>query len=169
MASLGGATSAAELVRAIMLWLHQAVPGDLADTRLAIPDGYVPTPVCAGPSETPQETCVRTLQEWLPLTMPAASGPSTDVAAVQLSIVTPAGGTRIWRNPESPPAANGLALRAMARPHVPQVVWYVDGEPFALDDPDVTVIWPLRPGEHRFQIGLPLQPERSRPVHLTVE
>ncbi|MFL5281942.1 MAG: hypothetical protein ACJ8AW_13375 [Rhodopila sp.] len=90
------------------------------------------------------------------------------MAAVQLSIVTPAGGTRIWRNPESPPAANGPALRAMTPPHVPQVVWYVDGEPFALGDPDVTVIWPLRPGKHRFQIGLPLQSERSRTVHITI-
>jgi len=75
---------------------------------------------------------------------------------------------RIWRNPESLPAANGLALRAVTRPHVPQVVWYVDGEPFGLGDPDVTVIWPLRPGEHRFQIGLPLQSERSRTVHITI-
>ena len=54
-------------------------------------------------------------------------------------------------------------------PHVPQVVWYVDGTPFALTDPDQPVTWPMRVGEHRFQIGLPLRPERSRAVRLLVQ
>jgi penicillin-binding protein 1C len=44
----------------------------------------------------------------------------------------------------------------------------VDGSPFALADPDRPVAWPLSPGQHRFQIGLPLQPERSRPALLVV-
>jgi penicillin-binding protein 1C len=48
-------------------------------------------------------------------------------------------------------------------------VWYVDGTAFALTDPDTPVAWPLRVGEHRFQIGLPLRSERSRPVRLVVE
>jgi penicillin-binding protein 1C len=51
---------------------------------------------------------------------------------------------------------------------VKQVVWYVDGAPFALADPQAAVPWPLQPGEHRFQLGLPLRPERSAPVALTV-
>jgi penicillin-binding protein 1C len=59
-------------------------------------------------------------------------------------------------------------LRAKTSPRVPRVVWYVDGEPFALTDPDQPVTWPLSVGEHRFQIGLPLRPERSRPVLLVV-
>jgi penicillin-binding protein 1C len=164
---LGGTASAAELVRAIMLRLHQTVPGELTDATLAIPDGYVPAPVCAAPADTPAPTtCERTLREWVSPQPPASSTPP---ATEQLSIITPADGTRVWRNPESPPAANGFALRASVRPHVSQVVWYVDDQPFALTDPDASVIWPLHPGEHRFQIGLPLQPGRSRPVHLVVE
>jgi penicillin-binding protein 1C len=54
-------------------------------------------------------------------------------------------------------------------PHVPQVVWYIDGAPFALADPDQPVTWPMRVGEHGFQIGLPLRPERSHLVRLLVQ
>ena len=83
--------------------------------------------------------------------------------------MTPEHGTRVWRNPESPLAADRLVLRAQTTPHVPQIVWYVDGAPFALTDPDTPVPWPLRAGEHRFQIGLPLRAERSRTVKLVVQ
>ena len=62
-----------------------------------------------------------------------------------------------------------LALRASARPHVPQIVWYMDNQPFALTDPDVPVAWPMHAGEHHFQIGLPLRPDRSRPIRVVVE
>jgi len=173
MAGLGGTNSAAELVRAILLALHHAVPGELSDTRLAVPDGYAPGPVCAGPAETPENTCSRTLLAWLPAggaaRAPAAPEGPTAEAAVRLSVVTPEAGSRIWRNPEIPAAADRLVLRAKTAPHVPQVVWYVDGTPFALTDPDMPVTWPLRVGEHHFQIGLPLRSERSRPVRLVVE
>jgi len=168
MAGLGGANSAADLVHAILLVLHHAAPGELADISLPIPDGYAPIPVCAGPAETPQDSCSRTLQEWLPRGKPVSTAPIGD-ATVQLSVVTPEAGSRIWRNPEAPPAADRLVLRAKTKPLVPQIVWYVDGAPFALSDPNTPVTWPLHSGEHRFQVGLPLRPERSRPVRLVVE
>ncbi len=241
MAGLGGANSAAELVRAILLALHHTVAGELTDASLAVPEGYVPAPVCAGPAETPEDSCSRTLLAWLPRGVPGgmpggvaggvpggvpggvaggvAGGPSGggpvhaprpdadarpdntapaeiapvgtaraeipsadppradpprantpwDNTPVRLSVVTPEAGTRIWRNPEAPAAANRSVLRAKTTPHVPQVVWYVDGAPFALTDPDTPVTWPMRAGEHQFQIGLPLRPERSRQVRLSVE
>ncbi len=174
MAGLGGANSAARLVQAILLTLHHATPGELADTSLGVPDGYEPRPVCAGPAETPKDICSRTLLAWLPravpgpVPVPPQQTPGTD-AAVRLSVVAPEADSRIWRNPESPPAANRLVLRAKTVPPVPQVVWYVDDAPFALSTPDAPVSWPLRTGEHRFQIGLPLRPERSRAVRLVVE
>jgi penicillin-binding protein 1C len=52
---------------------------------------------------------------------------------------------------------------------VPQVVWYVDGEPFAVTDPDKPVLWPIKPGTHRFQVRLPLRDGFSRPVRIVVE
>jgi penicillin-binding protein 1C len=173
MARLGGANSAADLVHAILLALHDTVPGELTDTSLAVPAGYVPAQVCAGPAETPEDACSRTLVAWLPrdepahTSVPTPEAPPTD-ASVRLSVVTPEADSRVWRNPESPVAADRLVLRARTTPHVPQIVWYVDGEPFALSDPDAPVTWPMRSGEHRFQIGLPLRPERSRPVKLVV-
>jgi len=38
---------------------------------------------------------------------------------------------------------------------VPQVVWYVDGEPYAVTDPDQPVFWTVKPGAHTFQLRLP--------------
>ncbi len=165
MVGLGGATSAAGIVRDIMLALHETLPGDLADTGLATPEGSAPTPVCAGPDAG---TCDRTLLEFLPPGTAATRSPAEETR-VQLSIAAPAPDSRIWRNPEIPPIANRLMLTARTHPHVDQIVWYVDGTPFALGDPDERVGWPLTPGEHRFQIGLPLRPERSRAVRVVVE
>jgi penicillin-binding protein 1C len=170
MAGLGGADSAADLVRATFLMLHHAVPGELTDTSLAVPDGFAPAPVCAAPAETPADTCGRTLLAWLPRTRavdPPGEALRAD-ATPRLSLVTPEAGGLIWRNPESPPSANRLVLRAKTTPRVPQIVWYVDGAAFAVTDPDSPVSWPLAAGEHRFQIGLPLRPERSSSVRLVV-
>ena len=88
---------------------------------------------------------------------------------MRLSITAPEHNSRIWRNPEAPPALNRLALKAVVEPHVPQVVWYVDGEPFAITDPDKPVLWPIKPGTHRFQVRLPLRDGFSRPVRVVVE
>jgi len=170
MAGLGGADSAAELVRTILLALHRTGAGELTDASLAVPEGYVAAPVCAGPAETPEDRCGRTLLTWLPGGDQARSAPEaqqTDTP-VRLAVVAPEAGSRIWRNPESPAAADGIVLRATTTPHVPQIVWYVDGAPFALTDPDRPITWRLSTGDHRFQIGLPLRPERSKPVLVTV-
>ena len=172
MAGLGGVNSTAELVQAVLLALHHVVLGDLTDASFAAPSGYAPAPVCAGPEETPRDTCSHRLLAWLPAveTAQAHQGlidPAAD-PAIRLSVVTPEAGTHVWLNPESPPNVNRLVLRARTTPHVPQVVWYVDGAPFAVTDPDQPVTWPMQSGEHRFQIGLPFRPERSRSVRLLV-
>jgi penicillin-binding protein 1C len=169
MAGLGGATSAAELVRSILLGLHATHPGDLAETGFAVPEGSAPTRVCAGPdARTDSVPCNRTLQEYVPgKPLPASMPPAEP--AIQLSIATPASNSHVWRNPESPPIANRLILSGLTVPHVRQIVWYVDDKPFALGDPDEHVAWPLTPGEHVFQIGLPLRPERSRAIRIVVE
>jgi penicillin-binding protein 1C len=165
MANLGGSGSAALIVREILLGLHAIGPGQLAETGFVAPEGSAPLPVCAGPDAGP---CNHTLLEYLPA-RPAAAPLPPAAPAIQLSIAAPAANSHIWRNPESPPIANRLILTAKTEPHVRQVVWYVDDAPFALGDPDEHVAWPMTPGEHRFQIGLPLRPERSRPVRVVVE
>jgi penicillin-binding protein 1C len=88
---------------------------------------------------------------------------------VRLAISTPEHNSRIWRNPEQPARLNRIALKVVVEPHVEQVVWYVNGEPFALTDPDETVLWPVTPGTHRFQVRLPLEKGASRVVRVVVE
>jgi penicillin-binding protein 1C len=98
---------------------------------------------------------------------PLASGPGE--GPVRLAVQTPEHNSRIWRNPDAPSIANRLALKASVEPRVEQVVWYVDGEAFAVTDPDHPVFWPMRAGTHRFQVRLPSGEEASRPVRVVVE
>ncbi|SED73919.1 penicillin-binding protein 1C [Rhizobiales bacterium GAS188] len=97
-----------------------------------------------------------------------ADAQATD-GAVQLSVSAPENNSHIWRNPDAPAALNRIALKAVVDPPVPQIVWYVDGEPFAITDPDKPVYWPVLPGAHRFQIRLPLRSGASRLVHVVVD
>jgi penicillin-binding protein 1C len=89
--------------------------------------------------------------------------------AIRLTIAAPADNSHFWRNPETPPALDRLPLKAVVEPHVPQIVWYVDDEPFAISDPDMAVLWPIRPGAHRFQLRLPLQDTASATARVVVE
>jgi penicillin-binding protein 1C len=88
---------------------------------------------------------------------------------VRLAVASPENNTHIWRNPDTPASLNRIALKAVVDPPVPQVVWYVDGEPFAIADPDKPVHWPVEPGAHRFQIRLPLRSGASHPVRIVVD
>jgi penicillin-binding protein 1C len=229
MLQLSGARTAARLARAVLLDLHGAVPGDLADTGFPPPTGRVPVELCVYGGKRSSGGCGQTLVEWvrpdemppvanaavirrgpegarLVLAMPAAhrawakaegypvadddataasnaitasgataasgSAAADDPAASdgpRLSIVAPEHNSRIWRNPETPAALDRLALKAVVEPRVPQVVWYVDGEPFAVADPDKPVYWPISPGAHRFQLRLPYRDGASRPVRIVVE
>ena len=67
------------------------------------------------------------------------------------------------------PTLNRIALKSVVEPRVPQVVWYVDGEPFAITDPDQPVFWTVKPGAHTFQLRLPLQRGASRVIQVVVE
>jgi penicillin-binding protein 1C len=87
----------------------------------------------------------------------------------RMSITAPEQDAHLWRNPEVPAALDRLALRALVEPHVAQIVWYVDDEPFAVADPDETVYWPMAAGIHRILIGRPFDAARSKPVRIAVE
>ena len=97
-----------------------------------------------------------------------ADAPAID-RDVQLSVSAPENNTHVWRNPEVPAALNRIALKAVVDPPAPQIIWYVDGEPFATTEPDKPVYWPASPGEHRFQIRLPLRRGASKLIHVTVD
>jgi penicillin-binding protein 1C len=177
MREVSGARVAAGLAKALVLRLHGTRAGDLSDTGFAPPRGHVPVELCVFTGQHSPRGCSETLVEWLPAeAAPATSlSPESPEAApdfaepVRLSIASPEQNVHLWRNPEAPKSLNRLALRAVAEPHVAQVVWYVDGEPFAVADPDRTVYWPMLPGHHRFQIRQPFGEIASKPVRIAVE
>lgn len=99
----------------------------------------------------------------------AVDGAENAASDVRLYVAAPENNSRIWINPETPPHLNRMALKATVEPRVPQVMWVVDGEPFALADPDDTVWWPMHKGVHRIQLRLPLRDGASRTIRVVVE
>lgn len=90
-------------------------------------------------------------------------------ALPHIEITSPEAGLRLLLDPETPPALNTLALRAVADPTVTQLVWYVDGRPFQTVDVPFELRWPLAAGEHTFQARIPFTAARSRAVTVIVE
>ena len=95
--------------------------------------------------------------------------PAAGAGAARIAVLSPENNTHIWRNPDAPPGLARIALKAVVSPKAEQVVWYVDGAPFAITDPDKTVMWKLEKGTHTFQLRLPLQPGGSKVVRVFVE
>lgn len=83
-----------------------------------------------------------------------------------LEIVSPRDGVRLMRDPEAPAGQGTVELLVAADPSVEQVVWYVDGAPFAVVDRPFAARWPLEPGSHVFEARLPYTDVASAPVRL---
>jgi len=92
-----------------------------------------------------------------------------DAEATRLSVTSPENGARLLRDPETPADRATLALEALVDPPVPQIVWYVDGQPFQVAGHPYTVRWPLEPGEHTFEARLPHAPVGSGRVRVLVQ
>lgn len=92
--------------------------------------------------------------ELSPLDRPALrpAAPPSGAANGILRVLAPRDGMRMVINPETPPEANQLNLRAAAGPDVKCVLWLVDGTPWRVADPREQVAWPLAPGVHRFEV-----------------
>ncbi|ACK49222.1 glycosyl transferase family 51 [Methylocella silvestris BL2] len=198
MTRLTGSNSAARLARAILIDLHKTTPGDLENLSFPPPQGRVPVELClfGAMRASSAKGCGQTLTEWLrPAEIPAPEA-ETPIPArqrawaiaegyrvtsderapaetmqdnIRLSIVSPENDIRVWRNPDAPASLSRISLKALVEPKTPQVVWYVDGAPFALADPDAPLNWPLQKGAHQFQLRLPLRPGASKIVRITVE
>ncbi len=111
-----------------------------------------------------------------PLDLPAGKNASayvppgelTEDAPVKVTLLSPSAATSIRRNPDTPTHLNTLALRASTDPAGFQVLWFVDNKPYRLSDTSKPVRWPLSEGTHTFQAKLPLRPEVSETVSITV-
>ncbi|GLI94151.1 transglycosylase domain-containing protein [Methylocystis echinoides] len=172
MRALAGANSAARLAHAVMTRLHGARPGEIAPETFAPPPDRIAVDLCRADAAP---ACAQTLREWVkPQEMTAA--PATTAQHVDdavepgpLVIAAPEHNTHVWRNPEQPAALNRLALKLAGGAGATQILWIVDGAPFAVAQADETVFWPMTPGAHRIQARLALAPAASRPVRVTVE
>ncbi|MGD9539979.1 transglycosylase domain-containing protein [Methylocystis sp.] len=182
MRAMTGVSSAARLAHAVLVKLHDAKPGEIAPETFAPPPGRIAIDLCrAGASPD----CAQTLREWVKpeetreaeaLQVSSAQRPSMNDApssladgAAPLVIATPEHNTHIWRNPEQPERLNRLALKLAPTDKDAQIVWTIDGEPFATAQADETVFWPMTPGRHRIQARLALAPVASRAVRIVVE
>ncbi len=98
--------------------------------------------------------------------LPAAPRTTVGDGDVALEVLSPRQGMRIIRDPEVPANQATLRLQATVEPAVDQVVWFVDGQPFAVVSHPYVARWPVQPGEHRFEVRLPYRAESSAPVRI---
>jgi penicillin-binding protein 1C len=80
---------------------------------------------------------------------------------VWLELLSPRDGASVELDPEAPAGWSTLRLAVAVEPEVPEVVWFVDGEPWKVVGPPYEARWPVMSGEHSFEAGLPWRPERS--------
>jgi penicillin-binding protein 1C len=107
-----------------------------------------------------------------PLDRPLSKGKAAPPASRQpphLAVTAPRDGLRMVRNPEIPPEAAMLNLRAVVSPEVERLVWLVDGLPWRTALAQEPVHWPLAPGVHRFEVATPDGHDRSPAVSIEVE
>ncbi|MGD9656415.1 MAG: transglycosylase domain-containing protein [Methylocystis sp.] len=182
MRAMTGVSSAARLAHAVLAKLHDLKPGEIEPETFPAPPRRVAIDLCrVGASPD----CAQTLREWVKpaemreaetLQLSPAQRPRGDDApysqtanAAPLVIATPEHNTHIWRNPEQPERLNRLALKLAPTDNNTQIVWTIDGEPFATAQADETVFWPMTPGRHRIQARLALAPVVSRMVRIVIE
>jgi penicillin-binding protein 1C len=182
MRAMTGVSSAARLAHAVLEKLQGAKPGDIAPEIFAPPPGRIAIDLCRADGGA---DCAQTLREWVKPAetrdaatydgSPArgegmATAPDSQATgAAPLVIATPEHNTHIWRNPEQPERFNRLALKLAPSGADAQIVWTIDGEPFATAQANETVFWPMTPGRHRIQARLALAPVASRAVKVVIE
>jgi penicillin-binding protein 1C len=96
-------------------------------------------------------------------------GSLRDTGPVRLRITSPENGLRLLRDPETPADQSTLALTVIVDPPVPQVVWYVDGQPYETVAYPYATRWRLTPGDHLFQVRLPYRPGGSPAARVVVQ
>jgi penicillin-binding protein 1C len=88
---------------------------------------------------------------------------------IHVTITAPENDLRLLRDPETPAENASLALKAAVSPQVPQIVWYVDREPFQLVEYPYSARWIAQPGEHIFQARVPNSTIVSAPIRVVVQ
>jgi penicillin-binding protein 1C len=97
------------------------------------------------------------------------SSPNAESLTSRVRITTPENGLRVVRDPETPAAEATVALKAVVSPAAREIVWWVDGAPFATVPWPYTARWQVMPGAHTFVARLPFVKLASPPVSIRVE
>ena len=94
--------------------------------------------------------------------------PSTESPFVSIAIEEPVNGSVFRFHPDTPQQLQSIALRANVSPVVPEIIWYVDGEPFQKVAYPYTTRWHLRAGSHALQARFPHADVQSGIITITV-
>ena len=94
--------------------------------------------------------------------------PSTESPFVSIAIEEPVNGSVFRFHPDTPQQLQSIALRAYVSPTVPEIIWYVDGEPFQKVAYPYTTRWHLRAGSHALQARFPHADVQSGIITITV-
>ena len=95
--------------------------------------------------------------------------PTVAQAAVTApQIHTPADGLQLVYLSDVEPSLQSIALRADGAHGGHALLWYVDGKPFARQQPGEPLRWLISPGRHRFFVEVIGTGERSSAVTVTV-
>ena len=94
--------------------------------------------------------------------------PSTNSPFVSIAVETPVNGSVFRFHPDTPQQLQSIALRANVTPAVPEIIWYVDGEPFQKVSYPYTTRWHLRAGSHAVQARFPHADVQSGIITITV-
>lgn len=94
--------------------------------------------------------------------------PSNESSSASIAIQEPVNGSVFRFHPETPRELQSIALRASVTPNVPEIVWYVDGEPFQKVGYPYTTRWKLRAGSHALQARFPHANIQSGIINITI-
>lgn len=97
------------------------------------------------------------------LPRPPGAGPRPDAPpearTLAVRVTAPRDGQVLVRDADVPAEFATVALEATVDPPAPQVVWYVDGEPFEVVDYPYATRWPVQVGEHAIEARVPWRPD----------
>jgi penicillin-binding protein 1C len=93
---------------------------------------------------------------------------SKELAPASIAIQEPVDGSVFRFHPDAPRNLQSIALKASVSPVIPEVVWYVDGEPFQKVAYPYTTRWKLQAGSHALQARFPHANIQSDIINITI-
>ena len=94
--------------------------------------------------------------------------PATESSYASIAIKVPVDGSVYRFHPDTPRQLQSIALRVSVTPTVPEIIWYVDGEPFQKVPYPYTARWHLRAGSHALQARFPYADIQSEIITITI-